>query len=240
MAYCTISDLRKVLPKTITLGDDTITTPNVIQIKGKVDTLSTATAMYFIDLATQHINGRLETLYFCPLRRIKQIEVLLTQNIAAGGDIVYVPDAMAFNVGNLIRISDGTHTETHFVAEMWTNDVARFGQLKLDSVLQFSYTVTAATRVSELIFPNPIPVCCARIACGAIIDKLFITEQSPDAPTAYGKSLRTQATNDLDAILAGAMHLKGQDYNGKRFVRTPMFDTIKSATQLPPGQSKEI
>ena len=240
MAYASIPDLRKSLPKQVTIGDNTLSTPDVVQTQGAPNTISNASALYYLDLATQHINGRLETLYFTPLRRIKQLEVLLTQNVAAGGDIIYVPDGSAFNVGCLIRIGDGNHTETHFIKEAWPTDPARMGQLKLDLPLQNAYVATAPTMVSEIVYPAPIPVCCARIAAAAIIDKVFVTEKAPDVPTGYGKSMRTLANNDLDAILNGAMRLVGQDYNGRRFVRVTNFDTIKSTSQFPPGQGKEI
>ena len=189
MAYASIPDLRKSLPKQVTIGDNTLSTPDVVQTQGAPNTISNASALYYLDLATQHINSRLETLYFTPLRRIKQLEVLLTQNVAAGGDIIYVPDGSAFNVGCLIRIGDGNHTETHFIKEAWPTDPARMGQLKLDLPLQNAYVATAPTMVSEIVYPAPIPVCCARIAAAAIIDKVFVTEKAPDVPTGYGKCL---------------------------------------------------
>ena len=114
------------------------------------------------------------------------------------------------------------------------------GQLKVDAPLQHAYAAATPTTISEIVYPAPIPVCCARIAAAAIIDKVFVTEKAPDVPTGYGKSMRTLANNDLDAILSGAMRLVGQDFNGRRFVHASLFDTIKATSQFPPGQGKEI
>jgi hypothetical protein len=239
MAYCTIEDLRKVLPKTITIGDNNMVNSDTIVTQGKPDTLSTRSAQIYIDQATQDINGWLRTIYFCPLRRIKAVEETITTNVAAGADILYVHDAAMFNVTGLIRISDGTNTETSVITEMFQEDPTRLNQMRIQPKLSNSYSAASPTYVSLLRFPDPIPIVCARIAAANIIDRLFVTEKAPDVPTGYGKGQRSKAMSEIDAVLAGAIRLEGQDFNSKRFVRMSLFDTMKSGTTLPPGQGKE-
>lgn len=239
MAYCNIEELRKVLPKSITIGDRPAPDADTIQTQGKPDTLTTRSAQIYIDQATQDINGAIRTIYLCPLRRVKVVEEVLVQNAAAGADLIHVSDAAMFNATGMIRISDGANTETTFISEMFQDDPSAMGKMRISPALTHAYAAATPTEVSLLKFPDPIPFICAQLAAANIIDRLFVTEKAPDVPTGFGKNLRNHANSKLDAVLAGAIRLEGQDFSSKRFVRHSLFDTIASGTKLPPGQGKE-
>jgi len=242
MAYCTLFDLRSVLPKTITIGTQTALSPAIVQSQGKPDTLSPQSAYAQIEFATQYINGRLRTVYFCPLQRVKAFETPLTKDVLAGSNLLYVEDAGMFNPGGMVRIGDGTNTETLYLngdTGQLEGDPTRIDQMRVETNLQKNYGATTPTLVSLLRFPDPIPWICARLAAANIIDKLFVTEKAPDVPTGWGKSQRNQAGLELDAILAGATRLEGQEFNGRRFVPTQLFDTQKATAEFQSGQNKE-
>jgi len=239
MAYATINDLRTILPTTVTVGNNTLATSEVLQSQGKADSISIAVANTYLNFANTYIDGRLRNLYFCPLKRIKTLETEIAKDIAINTDIVTVEDAGAFTQGKLVRISDGTNSQLVTVAETYDDDPARFGQFKVSPQLDHSYLVATPTLASIIAYPDPIPLVCAQMAASRLIDKLFVTEKAPDVPTGYGKTLRSNANEALDAILAGALRLIGQDFAGDRFVRKTLFDNQKSGSTYPPGQGKE-
>ena len=236
MPYCTIDQMRRLLPKTITIGDNTLADSDVIQKQGKANTVPTKTAMLYINLGDQFIDGRLRPVYVCPLSKTKIAETTLADNVAQGADTFNLVDASRFEVGGVVRLSDATGSDTHQVEHIGDKDGVG-NQIKISPATRRPYA-SSGTTASYIDYPAPISSMATRFAVSMCIDKQVVADQEPNVST-YGKTQRTLATNDMDAILSGAIRLEGQIHTGRRFARTSLRDTHSSTATLQPGQGKE-
>ena len=64
--YCTVDDLRRILPEKVAIGDDNIGTPSPGRTATKRSNISPAEAKQYIQYAQQYIDGRLRPYYSCP------------------------------------------------------------------------------------------------------------------------------------------------------------------------------
>jgi hypothetical protein len=236
MAYCTIQFMKALLPKTITIGDTNITTP-VLNAPVSSNSIDTRTAQFYINFATQEIDSRLSTVYVVPLKRIKTAEVLLTTDCQKGSVTVKVADNGPFVAGVLVRIGDLLRSEVNEVKLLPDNEYDTNTVTLMNGVSR-NFTLAAQSILSVVAYPDPVPLVCARLAVATVIDRLFVAEQDPDVSN-YGKSLRTLASNDLDEVMAGGMRLNGQDFVGRRFVRTSLRDTMNTSAEVQRGGGKE-
>jgi len=230
MSYCSIIQLQRLLPKTVTIGDSTLANQDVITKQGKADTVSTDTANQYIQFASQDIDSRLRSLYFCPLKTIKVFEVPLVANVAAGSTEIQVPDGQRFSAGDIVKVYDNSSSGRYMVQSVF-NTPTRLNVILLDRKLDNSLAVSNNALVAKIGFPDPIPVICARLAVGMIIDREFVAETKPDISN-YGKAQRIMANNDLDDVLNGTIRLEGQEHTGKRFVRSSLRDTPHASSVL--------
>lgn len=236
MSYCTVNFMRALLPKTITIGNENITTP-VLSKPGTVNTIDTKTAQLYINFASQEIDSRLSTIYVVPLKRIKIREEDLIEDSRAGTKSVSVADNGAFRSGCLVRIGDLNGSEVNEV-DLLPEEVSSINIVTLVNPLKRNYTRGQQSILSLVAYPDPVPLVCARMAVATIIDKLFVAEQDPDI-SQYGKSQRTLASNSLDEIMAGGIRLNGQDFVGRRFVRITLRDTMNTSAEIQRGSGKE-
>jgi hypothetical protein len=236
VGYCSIVQVRSLLPKFITIGDQNITTPT-IEAPASSFTVDSKTAGRFIEFSTQHIDSRLRPVYVVPLRRIKVIQTNLLEDARANSKDIQVYDNGTFTVGSLLRFSDSTGTELHEILSL-PDEPNNIHTVSLTTGLSRVFRATD-TRVSMVEFPDPIPIMCARITAATILDRQYTAEQEPDVST-YGKSLRTLASQDMDSILMGQIRLNGQDHTGRRFLRTQLKDTWSTPAEFQPGQGKEV
>jgi hypothetical protein len=118
-------------------------------------------------------------------------------------------------------------------------DDSNLTQVVLDRVVN-NYLTADNTRISVLEYPDPIPLVTAQMSCSFILDRLFVSEQSPDV-SQYSKNQRNLARAQIENILSGEVLLFGQEHTGKRFVRISLLDTFKSPAleQLQKGIEKE-
>ena len=231
-AYCTIDDLRRVLPEKISIGDVNIGTPTPGRQSTKRSSITPQSAAEYVEYAQQEIDSRLRPCYLTPLRRIKSFETYLENSIGAGTNItVTVHDSSVFNLGDLVRFQN--------INDMETATITSFPSLTTFTVdsLQNPYSDTNG-KVAIIKFPNPVPIMTARLACSYLFDRLFVAEQEPDVSN-YGKAQRTMAANSMDKILSGEIKLEGQEFTGRRFVRGPLFDAYKSPAEVTIGAEKE-
>lgn len=233
MAYCTVDDLRRILPEKVTIGDKNIGTPVPGNSVTGRSNISPAESEYYIEYATQHVDSKLRNMYVVPLRRVKEYETDIMADVHHGTTVtVTVRDSGAFIKGNLIRLQSPSYMETATVF-----DVPTLTTIRLVSV-QYDYSVVDAL-ISTLKFPDPIPTITARFACSFLLDRLFTSEQSPDI-SKYGATQRNLAINNTDDILTGTVVLMGQDYTGRRFVRGQLMDAYGSPYEkVQKGEDKE-
>ncbi len=236
MGYCSVEDLRRILPENVKIGDSNIGTP-VPGRSGnqgsKRSNISPEEAERYILYANQHIDARLRPFYECPLRRIKSFEDEILSNISTGTSVtVSVHDSGAFTRGEMVRLQNKSQMETSAI-----DSVPTLTTVILTSV-QNSYTTADGSKISVLEYPDPIPLVAARLACSFILDRLFVAEQAPDVST-YGKTQRNLANNGIDDILAGIVLLFGQEHTGRRFVRGSLIEPFKSPAEISKGQDKE-
>ena len=237
MAYCTIEFMRALLPKTITIGPNNVTT-TTINSPTVANTVDTRTAQLFINFASQEIDARLSTVYVVPLKRIKVAEATVLSDCQKGTMNVTVDDNGPFVAGSLVRIGDKFGSEVNEVGVL-PDDMYSTTSLSLLSAISRNYTTGNGTVLSVVGYPDPIPVVCARLAVAAIIDKQFVAEQNPDVSN-YGKSQRTLASNSLDELMAGTVRLNGQEFVGRRFVRMQLRDTMNTSAEVQRGSGKEV
>jgi hypothetical protein len=220
--YCTIEDIRVLLPYNVTIGDTNIGTPSPGQPTTKRDKLTPQEVTKFIRFAQQEIDSRLKPMYVTPLRRIKDYETEILNNVSSGSNVmISVNDSGAFATGQLVRIQ-----KTHGYEQTVVTNVPDLKRLEV-SILASDYD--ADSTVSILEFPDPIPLICARLAVSYAFDQLFIAEQAPDV-SQYGINQRKLAMNSMDSILSGTAILVGQDHVTKRFARMSVFDSYKTPT----------
>lgn len=236
MAYCTVNFMRAILPKTITIGETNVTTP-VLNKPGTSNTIDTRTAQFYINFASQEIDSRLSTIYVVPLKRIKSVEMALSEDCQKGSKVIKVEDNGGFKSGILVRIGDLWNTEVNEVDRL-PEEEYDVNTVTLMKATARNYTLGNQSIVSVIAYPDPIPLVCARIAVATVIDKLFVSEQDPDTSD-YGKSLRTLASNNLDEIMAGSIRMNGQEHVGRRFVRTSLRDTMNTSAEVQRGSGKE-
>lgn len=236
MAYCTLVDMRRILPSNISIGDQNIGTP----VPGRTgnqgsgrSNMSELNAKTYIQYAQQYIDARLRPFYLCPLRKIKSYEDEILSDINQGQDIeVTVRDSGAFSIGNVVRLQDKTKMETTSI-----KDVSSSTTIVIENSTS-SYASADGTKISIIEYPDPIQITATRLACSYLLDTLFVAEQSPDVST-YGKTQRNLARNAIDDILAGEVLLLGQERTGRRFVRGTLLDRYDSPSEVQRGEERE-
>lgn len=223
--YCTLEDLTRILPATISIGNNNIGTPEPGRLSPQRDDISEDKAIYYINYAQQYIDGRLRPFYVVPLRRIKTHETLLLANSGAGSSVtIAIHDTGPFIKGNTVRIQDeyGNTDVTTVTA------ITNMNELVVSS-LSNSYISNEAL-ISILKFPDPVPIMTARLAIATAFDELFNAEQAPNISD-YGKTQRNLSRNDMDGILSGEIILPGQNHTGRRFIRASLLDRWNSPNQ---------
>ena len=222
--YCTVDNVKKILPEAVTIGDQNLGTPTPGSSITKRSNLTPDEARQYIQFAQQDIDSQLRPYYSCPLRRIVQFETPIENMITAGTNVsVLVHDTGSFGVGMKVRLKDTMKWEEATVKSV-TSDTAM--------VIETVANNYDDGLVSIIGYPDPIPLITARLACSYIIDRLFTSEQSPDVSN-YGKSQRELVRNDVYNVLAGQSLLFGQEHTGRRFVRGSLINAFSNpATEI--------
>lgn len=221
--YCSIDDMRAVLPENITIGDINIGTPSPGQTVTKRDKLTPAQAIKFIRMGMQEVDSRLTSFYIVPLRLVKTYETEIMNDLVAGTNVkVKVWSSTPFSKGDTVRLQGPDNMETAEVYEV-TDGVT----ITLQSITGVYYMETG--KVSIIKVPDPIPLVTARLAVSYAFDELFNADQAPNIST-YGKEQRNLAGNAIDSILEGSIYLFGQEHTGRRFIRGTLIDAYGSPT----------
>ncbi len=230
MAYCSLQDIRDVLPKNITIGNSSVPTVQA----AAANSITIPTANKYIYFATQFIDSRLSQIYFTPLIKIKKVTVDLINNMLPSSTDVMVNDNSGFFVGGTVMIQDDNGLEYAIIGDIPENFAINgklaknFNHITLTTTTTNAYDAGSHGRVHLLIYPDPIPIMTARITCALMFDKLFVADQHPDVSN-YGKALRNLATLDMNAVLTGQLRLEGQEFCSRRFIRTQLLDAVKLA-----------
>lgn len=223
--YCTISDLQKILPYNVTIGDNNIGTPSPGQPVTKRSKLTPEEAMGYIRFAAQEIDSRLRPFYICPLRRVNSFETEIIENVNSGSQVkVRVWDSSVFAKGDVVRLQNKYEMES---AVVYSFDPSDTRYVVIDKIM-YGYPADES-KITILKFPDPIPIICARFAASYAFDQLFNAEQAPEASN-YGVEQRKLALNAMDSILSGTALLNGQDRSGRRFCRGEIMDNYNNPT----------
>lgn len=230
--YCTVDDIARLLPKAITIGENTLVNQQVIQTQGRANDITAETVKRYINFASQYIDSRLRPIYQMPLRRVKTVEQDLPSDVKAGTSTIAVADGGAFTQGSLVRIGDD-HGSGLYSVKSYSDDPKSINTIELERKADRMYSKTLNGKISLVEYPDPIPLMCARYAVSMIIDKLFVGDQVP-AESTFGKLQRTLASKDMDDLVIGMIKLQGQEHTGSRFARLSMKDAWKSPSSEPP------
>ena len=221
--YCSIDDMRAVLPDNITIGDINIGTPSPGQTATKRDKLTTTQAVKFIKMGQQEIDSRLTSFYIVPLRLVKTYETELMNDLTPGTNKnVKVWSTTSFSKGDGVRLQGPDTMETASVT-----NVIDAVTITLQTITGTYYAETG--KISIIKVPDPIPLITARLAVSYAFDELFSTDQSPNI-SGYGKEQRNLANNAIDSLLEGSVYLFGQEHTGRRFLRGTLIDAYGSPT----------
>lgn len=237
MSYCSIDDLRRILPEKITIGSMNIGTPSPGRSGNQGSaraSVSPENARKYISYAEEYIDGRLRPFYSCPLRRIKTYETEVYSNITHGDLVsITVHDSGAFIQGDLIRIQNKNQMETSTISS-----VPDLTTVVVDRAIN-DYPASDDTKISILEFPDPIRIITAQLSVAFLLDTYFVAEQSPDVSN-YSKTQRNLARGQIENILSGEVLLFGQEHTGRRFVRMSLLDKWSSpAGEVQKGAEKE-
>lgn len=235
MSYCTVDNVRQILPEKVLIGDSNIGTPSPGRpgIGGGRSNISPQDTEKLMILAEQYIDSRLKPFYLTPLRRIKSYETEVLNDLSHGdGVIVSVNDSGAFIRSEIVRIQDSNNMETCTVQNAPTMTTIELVHLV------YNYSSANNLTIAVLEFPDPIPVIAARLTASFVLDRLFVSEQAPDV-SQYGKTQRNLATLALDDILRGVISLPGQEHTGRRFVRGSLLEPFRSPADVTKGEEKE-
>jgi len=235
MAYSTINWMRGILPKVITISSDTTITTPTIQKPGGTVTISSKDAQRYLEMGAETIDGRLRPIYFCPLKRYKTFETVPLDNIKQGATKIRIPDNGRFVVGVWLRISSTAGTELHEIKNIPEDNIY---EVELQEGTTIAHPLSASPMVSVLKYSDPIMSMNAKYAVSLLIDRQFVAEQEPDVSN-YGKTLRTQYSADMDAILGGLIRLEGQLLMARRFVRISLYDKWSTSAEFQMGGGKE-
>jgi hypothetical protein len=221
--YCTINDIKSILPKNIKIGNQNLGTPVPGAPELNRDHIDAGQLSKYIRFATQEIDGRLKAYYVCPLRKVNIFQTDVMESITSGDDVeIHAYSASNFINGQTVRINNGIAMETAIV-----KDTIDDNALVLNKVVNDYDIFDGDITISIISFPEPISIIAARLAVSYAFDPLFSAEQSPDT-SQYGIEQRKLAINSIDSILTGAILLFGQDHTGKRFVRGSVHDAYQN------------
>lgn len=221
--YCSVEDVRKLLPQYVNIGDQNIGTPSPGRPDVKRSNLTPDDTIKFIRLGQQEVDGRLRQFYQCPLRRVKTYETEILQDVNHGSNVkIWVWDTGPFSKFDTLRLQNSDNMELVTVSDIQSEKILVVSSVTGD------YTADNS-EVSIVEFPDPVPLITARLATAFAFDVLFSAQQSPDI-SEYGKEQKKLALNALDSILIGTVLLFGQEHTGRRFVRGSLFDAYDAPT----------
>jgi hypothetical protein len=233
MGYATVDDLRRILPEKVTIGNSNIGVPTPNAQGSNRSNISSEEAVQYIEYATTYLDGRLRPFYSCPLRRIKQYETDVLSN-PSHGDLVSITvnDSGSFLAGNLIRIQNYDTMETAIVTS-----TPNLKTVVVDH-LNNNYLSADNTKISIIKYPDPVPLVVAQMAASLLLDRLFVSQNSPDV-SEFGKTQRNLARSQIENILSGEVLLFGQEFTGRRFCRITLLDAFSSPAEVQKGVEKE-
>lgn len=229
MSYCQLSDLKRLLPPNVQIGDANIGTPSPSAQQAKRDSIKVSDANQYILYAQEYIDARLRPFYVVPLRKIKTYEDDVFSDVPMGLNVpVKVKDSVYFTAEDVVRIQDRNKNETCTVKSIQDSTT-----IILSSV-QSSYLSSDGLMISIVKFPEQISVIAARLAVSFAFDVLYVQSQSPDV-SSYGKTQRNLSREGIENILTGEVALFGQELTGRRFLRGQLFDAYRSPADVAKG-----
>ena len=165
MAYCNVTQVELILAQALTSSTPQALTATVdlIRIGNVLDTnqVPETNVEAYIRNADQEIDAAISAIYKTPLKELGSLESTLYSNIEEYNDYIITTTPMSLHVGDSIILTDGTHEERHVIAEIIDDENKIF-----ETVLPIDYEFSAGTRVILISYPDPIPLCSARIAAG--------------------------------------------------------------------------
>ena len=227
--YCTVEDVKNLLPTTITVGSNKQTS-NTLQVTGGRESVTPKLTKDLIRKASQHIDAQVSPVYLTPLRRVKMHEELLTADFTKNSTTLNVRDNGPFAVGSRLRISDTAGSDFMCEVEDVPDSVGGATTVTVAPAATGNWRVSRKARVAVLEYPDPIGLICARLVVQMIIDRIFQAEQAPDV-SKYGDNQKKLAEQDIDRILQGVVRLYGQEHRGTRFGRYSLMNALKSPAQ---------
>jgi hypothetical protein len=228
MGYCTENDVEKIIAQALTTAtadtpNDFGTFSNLMNIGSNLDKnlISTDTVNYYIQLADSEIDAALSELYETPLGEKCNLETVLYSSVDEYNPYIVLERPEPLAAGDIVLLvytdsNDVLHEERHEIDEI-------VGIATFSTVSEIQYLFPENTRILRVSYSPPIRFVSSRLAAGAIYDKYFSGESSPNT-SSFGATMREKAQARLNDILTGTIILHGQHRIGRRFFNANLVD----------------
>lgn len=113
-----------------------------------------------------------------------------------------------------------------FASSIIDSELSTIYRIPLIPYKQPDFTVDPIT--FEEIYPDPIPLICARLVAASIYDEIMMSQQSPNVSD-WGKNQRSLAYDSLRDIRSGLVKLRNQPIINYRFVRGTLYDDPRAS-----------
>jgi hypothetical protein len=226
MAYCTVSNVDKILAQGITTGNPSdLATPVKLSQIGRTrrqGLIPEEDVLHYIRLADNQINAALSEQYFIPLSRKCTFETTLASSLDEYSDSITLSTYDYIAVGDTLFLTDNTNEDTVVVT-----DIDTYGAITTDPiVVDFD---ASNTRVLKIEYPHPVSLISAKLAAANLYERLLKAQQEP-GKSEYSDLLRKQAVQELNNIREGRTILDAKR-KGWRFANANLVDRygLKSA-----------
>lgn len=222
MAYCTISQVDRILAQALTTAS-----PTNLSVPGKLTSIGRSRrlglipdddVLYYMRLSDGHINAALSQQYRTPLSEICDFETTLATSIDEYTGTLSLSSWAVLTTGDAIVLTDGDITERVEISDidLTTGDITT--EADVTNVFDSSNT-----RVLRVKFPDPIPFVAARLTAAAIYDRIAKAQNEP-GKSDYAEIIRQEAVNELNNIREGRTILHGVPRIGWRFANPTLLD----------------
>lgn len=223
MGYCNVKDITNIIAQALTSA--TASTPNefgtlsdLMNIGNTFDRnlISDDTVNYYINLSDSEIDASLSELYKTPFLESVTLESYLFSAIDEHNTYIVTKDKCPLVSGDEILLKYKEHSERHIIDKV-------IGIGVFSTVDEIDFYFPEDTRILRLSYPEPVRFISARISAGAIYDKYFSSEASPNM-SKFGETMRSLAYDRINDILSGKIILHGQHRIGRRFFNPNLID----------------
>lgn len=223
MGYCNIVDITNTIAQALTSAtaptpNDFGTLSNLINIGNTLDKnlIPDATVNYYIQMSDSEIDSLLSEVYKTPFLETVTLEANLYSDVDEHNLFIVTESNCPLVAGDEVLLKYENNVERHII-----NKVEGIGVFS--TVNDIGFFFPEGTRILRVAYPSPLKLISARLSAGAIYDKYFSSEASPNM-SKFGETMRKLAYDSINDVLNGRIILHGQHRIGRRFYNSNLVD----------------